>query len=659
MKRFTAALRNPYAWATIVLFAFCILLHYPGLMPLFYVELHSLLGLERHALERALFLAPIVTGGIAFGPKGGIVCLAIALAAMLPRALFISSFPRDALFETSATIISGALINWWLVSHRRQTGHRDQTIIMLEAIRRELLSHIQNIRENERRLALLHSITTAVNQLTTLEEILDTAAEKIREMEGIEGVLIYLVNERTRELELKAYRGISGESARQLSGLKVGEGLNGWVAQTGEPSIIEDSLTDPRLTREVVKQEGLRSQFIVPLKSKDKVVGTLCAAARSIKHFTKEERDLLMLIGTELGVAVEKAILYQETERVGKSFQELFTKANDAIWIHDFEGRLVTGNRAALKLIGYEPQELIGEEATKFLTLEGVRLAREVRQKLLAGEPIEQPYEQRVVKRDGTEAILMLTTSLLGDEGTLPTFQNIGRDVTRERQLQENLHLYVRRITQAHEEERKRIARELHDDTIQAMIVLSRQMDNLLSNDLEGSAMISQLERIRDELDEALARTRRFIQDLRPPTLDYLGVIPALRELLTQLKQDAKIETELKIDGLEHHFAPEDELMIYRIVQEALSNIWKHSQATKAEVVIEFDQARTRVTIRDNGKGFDLAQVPAFVPAGKIGLAGLQERASLLKGKLAVDSKQGEGTTVTLEIPEERWQANP
>lgn len=655
MKRLTVVLRNPFFWLLLVYFLVCTFLHYASYIPFLKIQVSSIVGLERHSVERILFLALIILGGVVFGLRGGIAYLVLTLAVMLPRAFLISPHSGDALFETGAIIVVGGGINWWLESRRREIGRREQALLRLEAVRRELQSYIQTIRENEKRLSVLYSIATAINELTSLDEILSAAADKIKEAIDVDGVLIFLLEGQVQELELKTYRGVSDEFASGINRLKMGEGFSGWVAQRGEPALIEDSATDPRLAREVVIKEGIVSQFIVPLMSRERVVGTLSVVVRSVRHFMREEQQLLTLIGTELGVAVEKAALGEESRRAGERFRELFEKAHDAIWVQDFEGNILAANQAAADFTGYGLDELVGMDVAGFLRPEGLELARDIRRKLLSGDEVRQPYEQKVTRKDATQATIMLTTSLIADEGMPPVFQHISRDVTREKQLQENLHLYTRQITRAHEEERKRIARELHDDSIQALVILSRHIDDVIAGKPECSGTESHLEKIRDEADEILAKMRRFTQDLRPPTLDYLGLLPALRELASQLELQSGIESELHVTGVERHFAPEDELLIYRVIQEALSNIWRHSEAKKARVAVDFNKEKTTVEISDDGKGFEMEEDLRFVQAGKIGLAGMQERADLLGGSLSIYSKPGQGTRLILEIPSERW----
>ena len=646
-------LRNPHFWIILVIFLICITFHYPQQVPfLKELGLSSLFGLSRHSIERIFFLFPIVYAGLVFGIRGGVVTLVAAFAAMLPRAIFVSAYPADALLETCTVIAAGGLANWWLEARRRETGRREQALLKLEAARRELQSYIHVIKENERRLSALRTISTAVNRSLLLEEIADAAANEIMETMDVDVMLIYLLEEGAAELELKVYRGVSEEFARGVDRLRVGEGFNGWVAQTGEPLFVEDSPLDPRLTREVVILEGIRSQFIAPLKSRDKVVGTLCIGAHVLRQLSLEEKELLSLIGVELGVAIEKAHLYQGVELAMRRFRELFEKAHDAIWVQDLEGKITAANQAAAILTGYNLDELIGRDVAQFLSPQGLDLAREIRQKLLLGETIRQPYEQRIIRKDMEEAIVMLTTSLLGERGEPLAFQHIARDMTRERQLQEDLRLYIQQVTRAHEEERNRIARELHDDTVQAMVAISHRLDSLASG---GKAIPVQVLRsvkdLRRDVDGILVGIRRFTQDLRPPTLEYLGLLPALRELVSQIGKEFGLDANLKVNGIEQRFTKEEELLIYRIIQEALRNVWRHSEATKVDIALEFDDEKTTVTVSDNGKGFEQHDGHELVRTRKLGLIGMAERARLLRGALTIRSELDSGTTIILDIP--------
>jgi PAS domain S-box-containing protein len=395
---------------------------------------------------------------------------------------------------------------------------------------------------------------------------------------------------------------------------------------------------------------------MVTLNSQQQTAGMLCVLSASTSPLSEEDGLFLELIGEELGLAVEKAALIAAKDKAEKNYKELFERAHDAIWIQDLDGKILDANQAASDFTGYRRERVIGGDVIRSLNPKALELAREVRYKLLNGINIVQPYEQRITRRDGSEAVVMMTTTVIKDAGKPVVFQNISRDVTREKKLAENLRLYAQQITRTQEDERKRIARDLHDDSIQALIILSRNIDELISAQPKRSKVAGSLEDLREEVDKIISQIRRFTQDLRPPTLDYLGLMPAVRELITQFEHQSGVKADLKIVGTEIKFAPEAEMLIYRIIQEALNNVWRHSAALNAQVSLDFGPESMTILIKDDGKGFVIGEDLRFVEAGKIGLAGMQERADLLGGNLSIQSNVGRGTLVTLLVPYDRWK---
>jgi len=661
LSRVLRIISNPHFGVVVALFAIGIVLHYPQqILSTSSPSLFSFLGLTRHALERIFFLLPISYAGFVFGLKAGLASLAVALIIMLPRVFLISPYLPDSLLETGGIIIIGGLVNLWFEGYRRERERRQQVLSKLEAAHQQLQSQVQVIESREKRLAAINAISTAIGQSLEIQDVLDIAADRVTEVTGLEVALIFLLNDESQELELKTCRGVSEDFIKGTKGLKVGEGFNGRVAQTGEPLLVEDASQDLRLTREVVKQEGIQATLIVPLKAKDKVVGTLSVGTRGSRQFLDEEVELLTTIGSQIGMAIENARLYK-SERLAaqwalvseRRYREVFENASDAIWIHDLKGNIITTNKATEKLTGCSSEELLKMNVKDFLTEESLNLAGQIRQKLFSGEAMEQPYEQRLIRRDGTEAILKLTTNLITEDGKPKGFQHIARDVTTEKRMQDNLRFYLGQIVRAQEEERKRIARELHDDTAQELVALSRRLDSFTSTADHLSAKdLSSLEGLQQQVDKVLDGVRRFSQDLRPSVLDDLGLLPALEWLTSDLIQHFGIEIAMGILGSSRRFPLETELILFRVAQEALRNVWRHSEASRAWITVEFGDDKTVLTITDNGKGFELPErVEDLASTGKLGLAGMQERAQLINGKLTLQSEPGKGTTVAIEIP--------
>jgi PAS domain S-box-containing protein len=515
--------------------------------------------------------------------------------------------------------------------------------------------------DRDRRLITLSTLSGLLAQAEKPEDIFPTAIEIVADVMEIEVVLIYSLDTDKGELVLSAYRGVPLEFARGVDKMKLGEGFNGQVAQTGEPLMVSDAAKDPRLSREAVRREGLRAQLVVPMKSRGQVMGTICVATRHKRVFRTDEIELLTAIGNQIGIAIDKTTLYQKqqtmTELLRQSeakYRELFQDASDAIIIHDMEGNILDANKACERLLGYPVSELVGKKASSFLRADALALARQIRHKLLSGEKIEHRYEQHLARRDGSEAIIELATRVIIADGKPVGFENVGRDVTEERKMRDNLRFLLKRVLMAQEEERKRISRELHDDTSQSLLLLIHRLDAIIS-DLGHSLpqpvqdRLTQLHNLALEIFDGL---RCYAQELRPAILDHLGLKAALGWMAENLSREHGIEVSVETLGTECDLSPETKLVLFRIAQEALTNVKKHSEASKASVKLEYGVDKITLTIADNGKGFELPKrLGDLASAGMLGLAGMDERARLLGGILWVQSKSGMGTTVTVELP--------
>jgi len=221
------------------------------------------------------------------------------------------------------------------------------------------------------------------------------------------------------------------------------------------------------------------------------------------------------------------------------------------------------------------------------------------------------------------------------------------------RVMQQNLRFYLQQATRAQEEERKRISHELHDDTIQALVVLSRQLDALSSGD-KGLSEENRLrlEELWQQTDNILRGVRRLSQDLRPAALDSLGLMPALDWLASDATEYSGIAARVNVVGEERRLPEEVAIALFRITQEAVRNVWRYSGATSVEITVEFDESKTRITVSDNGKGFNLPEkIGDLAKAGKLGLTGMQERAHMVGGTLTVQSQPDKGTSITVELP--------
>jgi len=471
-------------WLVVAMFALGVVLHYPQqILNTDSPSLLAFLGLTRHAVERVFLLLPIAYAGLIFGLKAGLVSLAVAFVIMLPRAIFLSTSPPDALFESVGIIIIGGIVNLWFHLHRRDIGRRQRAEGMLTRI-------------------------------------------------------------------------IDGSSI---------------------PAFVIDK-------QHVVTHWNTALESLSAVK-KEEIIG----ADEQWKAFYPKKRPVMA------DLVVDGA----SASKIASHYRGKYKKSD-----------LIDG--------AYEAEDWFPALGKNGMWLH------------FTASPI----------RDNSGEVI----------GAIETLE----DVTERRNAEEGLRNHLQEITRAQEEERRRIARELHDETAQDLVVLSRKLDSFVVSAINNLSAedISYVEGLRQQTERILDGVHRFSQDLRPSVLDDLGLVPALEWLASDLTKHFDIAVEMKVLGTVRRLPHEIELVIFRIAQEALRNVWKHSGASRAWVTLEFGDGKATLTVKDEGKGFELPErVDDLTVAGKLGLAGMQERAQLIKGKLKLQSKPGKGTTVTLEFP--------
>jgi signal transduction histidine kinase len=215
---------------------------------------------------------------------------------------------------------------------------------------------------------------------------------------------------------------------------------------------------------------------------------------------------------------------------------------------------------------------------------------------------------------------------------------------------QEGLHDYIGAITSAQEEERSRLARDLHDDTIQAVIALKQrvQLAQKSVKDQNGRQSLQELETLAEQTVENL---RRLVRALRPIYLEDLGLVTALEMLAREISQAHQVDVDFQRYGEEQRLPREVELALYRIAQEALNNVVHHAQAGHAVLSIRFGR-EIKLEVVDDGIGFSVPTSPTeFAHIGHFGLLGMRERAELIGGRLDVQSESGHGTTLSVQLP--------
>ena len=364
-----------------------------------------------------------------------------------------------------------------------------------------------------------------------------------------------------------------------------------------------------------------------------------------------------------------RVIFDPQTENIGADFTDrpfvqrvINGETGGALWTSPAGERLVIGY-APVEATGWglvvreswraviAPVETIGVAASiaglgavlasTFLLWRGVRRITAPIQSLAA-------QTTRLAKGEGVEPI---AASGILEIDTLE--QAFGQMATQIASYRAGLRRYVGAITTSQEDERRRIARDLHDATIQSLLAIARRLELYQASE-ENPTGAARWTELQTMVADTLAEVRLISRDLRPLALEDLGLIPALRTLIHSALDANGASPHVKLDifGSPAGLKPEQELALYRITQESLTNIHKHAHASNVSIALTFSPSQARLHVQDNGVGFDSpASLSEFAQQGCFGLMGIQERVWAVGGWLSIHSVHGEGTGLSVTIP--------
>ncbi len=365
-----------------------------------------------------------------------------------------------------------------------------------------------------------------------------------------------------------------------------------------------------------------------------------------------------------VAAALVTALAAEETERDDRRcalrsseqrFSRLIESAPDAIAISDADGKIVLVNLEAERLFGYGREELLGQPIELLVPLR-LREAHARARAEYAVDPRRRPMGSGMVltalRKDGREVQVDISLSLSESaEGALVTaFIRDISDREAKKDLEQRVSLKQRvlgYLVTAIETERRRIAEDIHDDSIQAMAAAGMRLQ-ILRKSIGDPGQLERLDELGEAIRLAIARLRRLISELRPTGLDNDGLAAALESYLEAVAHTGTTSYQLN-DRLTSEPSSETGLVVYRIAQEALNNVAKHARAAHGTVTLAERNDGYLIRVEDDGVGF----VPGSIPEqpGHLGLAALRERAELADGWLRVESAPNQGTTVEFWIP--------
>jgi two-component system, NarL family, sensor histidine kinase DevS len=537
----------------------------------------------------------------------------------------------------------------------------------------------------EGRLRALFEAGLAVSSELSLDGLLHRLAQAAAELTGARYAALGVIDASGSELERFITHGIDADTRAEIGSVPRGRGVLGVLIREAKPLRLRDLGEDPRSVGFPPGHPPMRTFLGVPVMLRGVAYGNLYLTEKEGgEDFTEEDEELLTLLAGQAAVAIENARLYEAATRWSRQLLSLQEVGNALATETDLEQLLDLVVRRLRDLLdarvvalalpaggdelrfaavaGAGTEDLLGTTISRSKSKSGAVLKRGRSERIdsvLDDPEVHQEVSRQLGARTGMWVPLIARDEAIGvleihdKEGSDPRFNHddfrlaetfAARAAVAVELSQRVARDTVRRVVQAQELERRRLARELHDETGQALTSILLGLKPL-EESADGPARAA-LSELREHVVSALQDVRRLAVELRPAVLDDFGLIPALERLTDSFsEQDVRVDFHSALGGM--RLPGEVETTLYRVVQESLTNIVKHAHAHKVSVSVVRRESGVAAVIEDDGAGFD----ERTVRAEGIGLIGMRERLALLDGRLEVESRPGAGTTIVAEVP--------
>ena len=446
---------------------------------------------------------------------------------------------------------------------------------------------------------------------------------------------------------------------RAIDGAPIGPkaGSCGTAMYRGKPVIVTDILEDPLWEdyRELAQAFGLRACWSTPiLSARGAVLGSFAMYYHEPRHPNAAEMRLTSVATHLAGIAIERQKAEQALRQSEEKYRRIVDTANEGIWVVDDNSTIVFVNQRMAEMLGYSMAEMLGRSSLDFVEDAWRDQTSQQIERRRAGF-VEQ-FDLCLRRKDGSNLWgIVSRTPVLGDDGSLGGALGMVTDITERKRAEDELRRSSEQIREmagalivAQEEERRRIARELHDDIVQKIAVLAINMSRLKQQSVAaGHSIAPEIAGIQQRIAGLADDVRQLSHQLHPAVLEHAGLIAALRSFTAEFKRLEEIDVKLQVpennDAIPRNIA----LCVYRVVQESLRNVAKHSRARTAEVSLAIKDNTLLLTVKDDGKGFEID--PAS--GGGLGLMNIRERIHLCQGNVGIASQLNRGTTLTASIP--------
>ncbi len=546
----------------------------------------------------------------------------------------------------------------------------------------------EKLRRSEARFRLLSETAGTLLASPSPQRAVEELCTRVMEHLDCQVFFNFLVDEAQGRLHLNAYAGIPEEEARKIEWLEYAVAVCGCVAQSRQRIVAEDifHLADPRT--DLVRGFGVQAYACHPLIVHDHLLGTLSFGTKTRSSFSSWDLELMKTVADQVAAAMEKIRLLetirasrnemesrvlerttelrkanQDLARQSRILESFFKDTITPLVLLDRDFNFIRVNEAYARACQRAVADFPGHKLFEFYPQEeNEAIFRQVVETGIPHQALAQPFLFPDHPEWGITFWDWILTPLPDDQGKTAFLVFSLEEVTDRQTAEEALRKSERelrnlanQLLNVQEKERKRIAWDLHDSLGSTLSALKYKLEDLAQTlpEKESRQIAETLESLVPIIQGAIGETRRMQNNLRPSLLDDLGILPTLTWLSREFRKDcSRIAIEHRLEVGEEDVPEQLKEVIFRITQEALNITRRYSRATRAEIRLGRDQERLKLTIWDNGMGFDSKRPPESTdPLAVLDLSSIKERAELSGGFFSIKSSSGQGTTIEVSWP--------
>jgi signal transduction histidine kinase len=560
-------------------------------------------------------------------------------------------------------------------------GGRALTILAgLVGARSQLAAERRRAEEAGARMASLVDAGLSLGRELRLDDLLKRIVQAAREVVGARYAALGVLDADRTELVEFVTAGLDQAEREAIGDLPRGRGLLGALIRDARPLRLERISDDPRSVGFPPNHPPMESFLGVPVGFRGEVYGNLYLTDKVGGPFTEEDQQIALTLASQAAVAVDNVRRLELERRRADELESVQEVARAVLTTLDVDSLLPLVARRARRLTGAETvgvavsggDDLVFRYAhgVDALTLEGTRVPPEmgaVRSQLegtLGATAVEacalelddaivgalvavgpRPFDddaRRLLATFSSHVALALANARAVGDKLRQVEEEARREAAavRERAAGEG----VRRAIEAQDAERARLARELHDEAGQALTALAVHL-RALEGDVPEGPLRDRVVELRGQVGSATTALRELATRLRPSALQEGGLGSAIEDQAERVRAGTGMEVDVDLRGLDADLPEDVQIALFRVVQEALTNVVRHSEATGVSIVATAQGSRVRLVVDDDGRGFDTS-----APTERLGLAGIRERVELLGGELRVESSPGGGTAVVVDL---------